>query len=127
METKLFWQLMADVCQLGEFIAIIESNGAEINIVGMFHVVQDRIETVLEKSDCKDHFHITPEKIRAIHFSYCKNAIEVIEPCIELINLDGQVCLILVYYLYQESELKPHYEQFMEQHQSYRESLTGEW
>ncbi len=127
MDQSLFWQLLEDVCQLGEFIAAIETQGAEINIVGTFGVVHDGIEMVLEKQDCKDHFHITPEKIQAIHFGYCKNAIGVIEPCLELINLDSQVCLTLVYYRYQDQELRPKYEQFIARHQAYREVLTGEW
>ena len=127
MDTNLFWQLMGDICKLGEFIAAMETNGAEINIVGTFRVIHDGIELVLEKQDCGDHFHLIPEKIRAIHFGYCKNAIGVIEPCLELINLDGQVCLILVYYPYPERELKPKYKQFLEQHQPYRDYLTGEW
>jgi hypothetical protein len=101
MDAKLFWQLLEDICQLGEFIAAIETKGAEINIVGRFQVVYDGFENVLEKQECKDHFHLAPETIQAIHFGYCKNTIGVIEPCIELINFDGQVCLILIYYPYQ--------------------------
>jgi hypothetical protein len=127
MDAKLFWQLMSDICLLGDFIAAIETKGAEINIVGRFQVVHDGFEMVLEKQDCKDHFHIAPEKIQAIDFGYCKNAIGVIEPCIELINFDGQVCLILIYYPYQDKELKPMYEQFMAQHKPYRDVLRGEW
>lgn len=127
MNTKLFWQLMEDICQLGEFIAAIETKGAEINVVGTFRVIYDGIELVLEKQVCGDHFHLASEKIRAIHFGYCKNAIGVIEPCLELINLDGQACVTLVYYPYQERELKSKYEQFMEQHQQHGDFLTGEW
>jgi len=127
MDTKLFWQLLEDVCQLGEFIAAMETNGAEINIVGSFRVIHDGIELVLEKQGCGDHFHLAAEKIQAIRFGYCKNDIGVIEPCLELVNLDGRACLILVHYPYQERELKPKYEQFMKQHQSYGDYLTGEW
>jgi hypothetical protein len=127
MDAKLFWQLMEDVCQLGEFIAAMETNGAETNIVGTFRVIHDGIEFVLEKQDCGDHFHLAPEKIRAIHFGYSSNAIAVIEPCLQLINLDEQVCLIFIYYPYEEKELKPKFKQFMEQHQLYRDYLTGEW
>ena len=106
MDAKLFWQLMEDVCQLGEFIAAIETNGAEINIVGTFRVIHDGIELVLEKQDCRDHFHLIPEKIRSIHFGYCKVTTDGEDPCIELIDLDGQVCLRLFYYPYQVEELK---------------------
>ena len=127
MEVELFWQLMGDVCQLGEFIAGMETNGAEINIVGTFRVIHDGIELVLEKQDCGDHFHLNPEKIRAIHFGYRRVSTGEEDPCIELINVDSQVCLILFYYPYQESELKPKYEKFMEQHQPYTDYLTGEW
>ena len=127
MDTNVFWQLLEDTCQLGEFIAAIETKGAESNIVGTFQVAFDGHEMVFEKQGCKDHFHINAEKIQAIHFGYCKNAIGVIEPCIELINLEGQVCLTLVYYPYQASELKPKHEQFVAQHQPYKDVLTGEW
>ena len=127
MDAKLFWQLLEDVCELGEFIAAIETNGAEINIVGSFHVVHDGIEMVLEKQDCKDHFHLSPEKIQAIHFGYRDVTTGGADPCIELINVDGQVCLRLFYYPYQDKELKPKYEQFMAQHQPYRDVLRGEW
>lgn len=127
METKLFWQLLEDVCQLGEFIAAIETKGAEINIVGTFRVVHDGFEMVLEKQECKDHFHLTPGQIQAIHFGYCEVTTGGADPCIELVNVDDQVCLRLFYYPYPASELKPKYEQFMAQHQAYRDVLRGEW
>ena len=127
MDAKSFWSLLEDVCKLGEFIASIESRGAEINVVGRFRVALDGHENVLEKQDCKDHFHLAPQQIQTIRFGYRKNAIEVIEPCIQLINLEGQVCLTLVYYPHEEAELKPKYEQFLAEHQTYRKVLTGEW
>ena len=127
MDAKLFWQLLEDVCELGEFIAAIETKGAEINIVGRFQVAHDGFENVLEKQDCKDHFHLIPEKIQAIHFGYRDVTTGGADPCIELINVDGQVCLKLFYYPFQASELKPMYEQFMEQHKQERDLLTGEW
>ena len=127
MDTKLFWQLMEDICQLGEFIASVETEGAAIDIVGTFRVIHDGIELVLEKQDCGDHFHLTPEKIQAIHFGYCKVTTGGEDPCIELINVDDQVCLRLFYYPYQVEELKPKHKQFMEQHPTYRNYLTGEW
>ena len=68
MDATTFWKLIEDVCQLGEFIAAIETIGAEINIIGRFQVAHDGFENVLEKQVCKDHFHLTPEKIQAIHF-----------------------------------------------------------
>ena len=127
MDAKLFWDLLEDVSQLGEFIASIEIKGAAIDIVGTFQVVHDGIEMVLEKQECKDHFHLTPEQIQAIHFGYCKVSTGGMDPCIELINEDGQVCLRLFYYPYRASELKPMYEQFMAQHQTYSDVLRGEW
>jgi len=127
MDAKSFWQLLEDVCQLGEFIAGIETKGAEINIVGRFQVAHEGFEMVLEKQDCKDHFHLISEQIQAIHFGYCVVTTGGADPCIELINIDGEVCLRLFYYPYQVSELRPKYEQFMAQHQAYQEVLTGEW
>ena len=127
MDTRLFWQLMEEVCKLGEFIIAMETNGAEINLVGAFRVIHDGIELVLEKQGCGDHFHLAAEKVRAIHFGYCRVSTGEEDPCIELINVDSQVCLILFYYPYQETELKPKYRQFMEQHQPYTDYLTGEW
>ena len=66
---------------LGEFIAAIETKGAEINIVGRFQVAHDGFEMVLEKQDCKDHFHLTPAKIQAIRFGYCKLSTGGEDPC----------------------------------------------
>jgi hypothetical protein len=127
MDAELFWDLLEDICQLGEFIAAIETTGAEINIVGRFQVADDGFENVLEKQDCKDHFHLMPEKIQAIRFGYHGVTTGGLDPCIELINVDGQACLILMYYPYQVSELKPKYEQFIAQHQTYSDVLRGEW
>ena len=127
MDVRVFWQLLEDICQLGEFIAAIETNGAEINIVGRFHVAYDGFENVLEKQDCKDHFHVVPEKIQAICFGYHEVTTGGEDPCIELINVDDQVCLKLFYYPYQARELKPKHEQFKAQHQQHKDVLTGEW
>ena len=127
MDTKLFWQLIEDICQLGEFIAGTETNGAESNIVGKFQVAYDGFENVLEKQDCKDHFHLAPQKIQMIRFGYCKVSTGGEDPCIELINMDGQVCLRLFYYPFQTRELKPKYEEYMAQHRAFRNVLTGEW
>jgi hypothetical protein len=127
MEAKLFWHLIGDICQLGEFIAVFETNGTEINIVGTFRVIHDGIELILEKQDCGDHFHLSPEKIQVIHFGYCKVTTGGDDPCSELIDVDGHVCLRLFYYPYQVEELKPKHRQFIEQHQSDRDYLTGEW
>ena len=127
MDAKLFWQLLEDVCELGEFIAAIETKGAEINIVGRFQVAHDGFEMVLEKQDCKNHFHLTPEKIQAIHFGYCEVTKGGADPCVELVNVNGQACLRLFYYPFQASELKPRYKQFIAQHRHFQEVLTGEW
>ena len=127
MDANLFWQLLEDICQLGEFIAGIETKGAESNIVGRFQVAYDGFENVLEKQDCKDHFHLIPENIQTIHFGYCEVTTGGVDPCIELVNVDSEVCLRLFYYPYQASDLKPKYEQFMAQHQLYKDVLTGEW
>lgn len=130
MDAKLFWQLMGDVCQLGEFIAATGIKGAESNIRGTFRMGYDGSKhpvQVLERQDCHDHIHFTPEEIQVIRFGYCRLSSGREDPCIELINMDGQVCLRLFYYPYQVSELKPKYEQFMEQHQPYKNYLTGEW
>ena len=127
MDTKLFWDLLDDICQLGEFVAGMETKGAEINIVGTFQVAYDGFENVLETQDCKDHFHLIPEKIQTIHFGYCEVSTGGEDPCIELINVDGQVCLRLFYYPYQANKLKPMYEQFMAQHQSCKDVVNGEW
>jgi hypothetical protein len=127
MDAKLFWQLMEDICKLGEFIAAMETNGAEINIVGTFRVIYDGIELVLEKQDCGDHFHLIPEKVQTIHFGYCEVSTGGKDPCIELINVDRQVCMRLFYYPYQEKELRPKHQQFLEHHQRYRDYLTGKW
>jgi hypothetical protein len=126
MDTKLFWQLLKDVCQLGEFIITMEIKAAQINIRGMLQLGYDH-EMVLERQDCHDHVHITPEQIQKICFGYCPVGTGRMDPCIELINVDGQVCLRLFYYPYRYEELKPKYEQFISQHTSYKEILTGEW
>ena len=127
MDAELFWDLLKDVCQLGEYIVGIETKGAESNIVGRFQVAFGGHEMVLEKQECKDHFHLAPEKIQAICFGYQEVTTGGSDPCIELINVDGQVCLRLFYYPYQASELKPMYEQFMAQHQSCKDVVNGEW
>ena len=130
MDAKLFWQLLEDVCQLGDFIAAVETKGAEINIVGRLRVSYDGPEypdTVLERQDCHDHIHVSPEQIQAFHFGYCDLTTGGADPCIELINVDGQVCLKLFYYPYHAEELKPMHEQFVAQHQQYRDVLKGEW
>ena len=127
MDARVFWQLLEDICQLGEFIAGIETKGAEINIVGRFHVAYDGFENVLEKQDCKDHFHVVPEKIQAICFGSHEVTTGGADLCIELINVDRQVCFRLFYYPYQASKLKPMYAQFMAQHQSCKDVVNGEW
>ena len=38
MDEKLFWWIIADVCQIGKFIAATGGDGASANIVGAFRV-----------------------------------------------------------------------------------------
>lgn len=127
MDPKLFWQLLEDICQLGDFVTGIEAKGAEINLVGTFQVAFDGHEQVLEKRGCGDHFHLAPEKIRAIHFGYHEVATGGEDPSIELINVDGEACLILMYYPYQRAELEPKCREFMEEHEAHKDLLTGKW
>ena len=127
MDARVFWQLLEDICQLGEFIAGIETKGAEINIVGRFHVAYDGFENVLEKQDCKDHFHIAADQIQALSFGYCRVTTGDDDPCIELVHVDGQVSLRLFYYPYESSQLKPMWEEFVRDHKRYEEFLRGQW
>jgi hypothetical protein len=55
MDARLFWQLIADICKLGEFIATAGMRGVSTNIVGKFKVGTDGSETVIERTDCDDH------------------------------------------------------------------------
>jgi hypothetical protein len=87
----------------------------------------DGLELVLEKQECGDHLHLTPEQIQAIKFGYCDVTTGGKDPCIELVNLEGQICLRLFYYSYLSSELKLKWEQFREQHPLYQDLLTGQW
>lgn len=127
MEAKPFWQLLDDVCKLGEFVVGIDTMGVEINLVGEFQVAYDGVEMVLEKQDCKDHFHIAAEQIQLFHFGYFRVTTGDDDPCIELINVEGQVALRLFYYPYESDQLKPIWEEFVQQQRKYEEFLTGQW
>ena len=127
MDSKTFWQLLADVCQLGEFVVGIETLGIEVNLVGKFQVEYDGLELVLEKQDCKDHFHIAADQIQALSFGYCRVTTGDDDPCIELVHGDGQVSLRLFYYPYESSQLKPMWEEFVGDHKRDEEFLRGQW
>lgn len=130
MDANSFWQVLGDLCQLGEFIVAAGTKGAETNIRGTFRLGYDGTKNpvqVLERQDCHDHIHFSPEEIQAIRFGYCKVSTGREDPCIEVINMDGQVCLKLFFYPFQLDELKPTYEQFIAQHPTYGDVLRGEW
>jgi hypothetical protein len=123
MEDKLFWRVVADICQIGEFIAATGADGASANIVGEFRVSYDGSENVIEKKECHDHVHLYPAQIKAFHFSY-RDVGYGAEPCLELTNLHDQVSLRLYY---RGRDAKQKYQQFVEQHQDCHHLFTGEW
>jgi hypothetical protein len=127
MDPKTFWQLLADVSNIGEFVVGIDTRGVEINLAGKFQVAYDGFEMVLEKQDCKDHFHVAAEQIQAFHFGYFRVTTGHDEPCIELINMEGQVALRLFYYPYESGLLNPLWEEFVQRHKNAEELLTGQW
>ena len=127
MEPKTFWQLLEDVSNIGEFVVGIEMSGVEINLAGKLQVAYDGLEMVLEKQDCKDHFHIAAEQIRALQFGYFRVTTGDDDPCIELIHVEGQVALRLFYYPYESSQLNPLWVEFVQRHQNDEEFLTGQW
>ena len=127
MDPKAFWQLLKDVTNIGEFVVGTDALGVEINLAGKFEVAYDGIEMVLEKQDCKDHFHIAAEQIQAFHFGYFRVTTGDDDPCIELIHVEGQVALRLFYYPYESDQLNPLWEEFMQRHKNNEEFLTGRW
>jgi hypothetical protein len=123
MDARLFWRLIADICKLGEFIATAGMGGVSANIVGRFKVGYDGSETVIERTDCDDHIHCYPDQITAFKFRYCDVG-HGVEPCLELINQESQVCLR---FYYRGDDAGRKYRQFVEQHSQHESLFAGEW
>lgn len=123
MNAETFWLLMADICRLGEFIVATGVSGASANIVGEFRVSHDGVENIIEKKECGDHVHLYGDQIKTFKFGY-RDAGYGAEPCLELINLGGQVCLRLYF---RGTGAKENYNQFIEKHNQHRELFSGEW
>jgi hypothetical protein len=123
MDAGLFWQLVADICKLGEFIASTGTGGVSANIVGRFQVGYDGSESVIQRTGCDDHIHCRPDQISAFKFGYSDMG-HGSEPCVELLNKDSQVCLRF-YYCGGDAVYK--YRQFVERHRRHESLFAGEW
>ena len=123
MDAELFWQLVADICKLGEFIASTGTGGVSANIVGRFHVGYDGSESVIQRTGCDDHIHCHPDQILAFKFCYCDIGYGA-EPCLELINQESQVCLR---FYYRGGDAMRKYKQFVERHRRHENLFAGEW
>jgi hypothetical protein len=123
MDAGLFWELIADICKLGEFIATTGTGGASASIVGNFQVGYDGREAVIQSTDCDDHIHCHPAQIALFKFSYCDLGYGA-EPCVELINDGGQVCLN---FYYRGSEAVPKFRQIFERYRRHTNLFVGEW
>lgn len=123
MDDGLFWRLIADICKIGEFIATTGTGGVSVNLVGRFQVGYDGREAVIQRVGCDDHIHCRPDQIVAFRFGYCDIGYGA-EPCLELINRDGQACLRLYY---RGSDAESKYKQFIEKRRLYKSLFVGEW
>jgi hypothetical protein len=123
MDAGLFWELIADICKLGEFIATTGTGGVSANMVGKLQVGYDGSETVIQRTCCDDHIHCHPDQITAFRFGYCDLGYGG-EPCVELINQDNQICLR---FYYRGTDAIPKFSQFFERHRRHINLFVGEW
>jgi hypothetical protein len=123
MDAGLFWMLIEDICKLGEFIASTGTGAVSANIVGKFQLGYDGSECVIQRNGCDDHIHCRPDRIAAFEFGYCDLGYGA-EPCVDLIDQDGQVCLR---FRYSGSDAGCKYRQFVERHRRHENLLAGEW
>ena len=123
MDAGLFWELIADICKLGEFIATTGTGGVSANMVGKPQVGYDGSETVIQRTCCDDHIHCYPAQIASFKFGYCDIGYGM-EPCVDLINERGQVCLK---FYYRGSDAVHKYRQFVERHRRHENLFDGEW
>ena len=122
MNEIIFWKIMENICQMGDFIVATGKDGASANIKGKFIVGVDGKEKVIENTH-HDHIHLYPEQLSKFNFTYI-NAGYGDEPCIEIINKKNETALKLFYF---GGSKKEKFEKLLLEFKEYKHLITGQW
>ena len=123
MEETLFWKLLQEIVEMGDFVVAVSSNSASANIVGRMKIGDNGGEKVLEKEKCHCHIHLYPEKISSFSFTY-RDVGYGAEPCCEFLTTEQQVALRL-YYHGRDAEKK--FKEFVDKNRDNIGVLKGSW
>lgn len=122
MDEKIFWEILDEILDFGEFIVAVPNVGASANIVGKISIGRDGREKVIEKDACQCHVHLESQKISQISFTYI-NAGFGDEPACELKTPQDETVLRL--YLRGSKEFAQ--EKFVEFSCKDSEFIKGSW
>lgn len=122
MNKDIFWNILGDILNFGEFIIAIPNAAVSANIVGKISVGRDGREIVIEKEACHCHVHLEPAKISHFTFTYIDTGFGK-EPCCELITSQNETVLRL-YLRGNSAEAKIAFAEFAYAH---NEFVKGVW
>lgn len=125
MNEEVFWTLIDEILDFGDFIIAIPNSGASANIVGKISIGKDGSEKVIEKDACHCHVYLQPEKIGSFSFIFI-DAGYGDEPCCELLTPQDEIVLRL--YLRGDMNLaKEKFAEFIGKFSEYTEVVKGGW
>lgn len=83
MREAIFWDLLAQICDMGEFVVTTYSGTAAADIAGRLRVGTAGGETVLENPGCGCHVHIYFYDEPRVSFTY-RDVGNGPEPCVDI-------------------------------------------
>ncbi|MGI8669769.1 MAG: hypothetical protein ACR2J3_07960 [Aridibacter sp.] len=70
MDEAIFWQVLDEILNFGEFIVAVPNSAASANIVRKISIGKDGRERVINKDICHCHVHLKPKKISRFSFTF---------------------------------------------------------
>jgi hypothetical protein len=123
MKEQIFWRLLGEITEMGDFIAAVPNGTASANIVGHLRPGRDGGEKVLEKEKCHCHIHLKPENVARFNFTYLDAGFGS-EPCVEVLTHKNEAILKLYYC---GGSVQRKFQNFTERNAGEAEFISGNW
>jgi hypothetical protein len=124
MEEPVFWELLGQICDMGDLVATTENNGASADVAGLLRTGYAGGETVLERPQCHCHVHVYLDNIAQLAFTY-RDIGRGPEPCLEVMSWENEPVVRLYYRGGGDARAK--YAEFARRNTRHADQWNGSW